>query len=141
MDIRTLAGRLQVDKHNLDVELAGQPTLYFEAATEAARATERRELCKIELSLMVDEAIADLRSVTPGIAESRALREAEADPTVVEKRNELAQLKREEAEWIALSNAAMQKSHTLTGLGGLYSNSYYVRDSSKSKRRKTANEV
>ena len=138
MDIRDLAKNLQVDKHSLDDELAKQPNFYFEAATEAARAKERRDVCKIELSLMVDEVIVALRDDEPRIAENRALREAESDPIVVEKRKELAQCTREESEWNALAAGAMQKSHSLKGMSDLYSSSYFVRDSAG--RRKTANE-
>ena len=141
MDLRGLSKKLQVDKNSLDTELEEQPNLYFQAATEAARAKERRELCKIDLSLLVDEVIAGLRADDAKIAENRAAREAEADPEVIEKRKELARCTREESEWAALAAGALQKSHVLTALGSLYSNSYYVRDSAVSRRRRTANEV
>ena len=136
MEIQELVGKLRVDKNNLDDELEAQPLLYWAAAQESAKAKERRELCKIELSLLIDEAVADIREDEPKMAESRALREAEADPTVMEKRRELAHYVRVESEWAALASAAGQKSHALTGLTTLYTNSYYVRDSARGRRRK-----
>ena len=144
MDIREAGRRLAVDKSNLDGELEGQPLLYFETAQQAALARERREICKVELSLMIAEVVEELREQDPKIAENRALREAEADPSVSEKRMELVRLVREEAEWSAFAQGAGQKSHTLTALATLYSNSYYVRDSVSSstrRRRRTADEV
>ena len=136
--MQELAMMLHIDKSNLDEELERQPVLYYNIATEAAIAKEKREFCKVDLSLLIDEVIADIRTQDSKIAESRVLREAEAVEEVADKRKELIELQKIEAQWNALAVAAMQKSHSLTGLGSLYSNSYFVRDSARNRKNAAA---
>ena len=142
MNIRTLAEKLAIDKNNLDAELALQPNLYFEGAMEAARAKEVREQCKVELDLLIDEVIEEIRAGDTKIAENRVKREADADPNVVDKRRALIRLQREEAEWNSLVRAVEQRSNNLSSLSRLYAGSYFVRDTARhggTQRRRVAN--
>ena len=130
VDISEFEAALQIDRHNLDTEIERQPNLYYEVASEAARAISRRD--QIDKNLKYVEAELDGKIRRKFDKNNKSFTEAMVKATILKHDDHKEATKkliiaRRNAEIVgALRDAFRQRSYMLRDLVELHISGYYT---------------
>lgn len=127
--LETLAGRLSINEHSLDVALREHPDLFYTVATELALAISNRDEAKMEVDEVEAKVASEIRH-RASVDDEKVTDKSVSDQVKLDKRVQAASTKFIEqrlnaAKWTALKEAYESRSYAISKLVDLYLSNYY----------------
>lgn len=127
--LETLAGRLSINEHALDIALREHPDLFYTVATELALAISNRDEAKMEVDEVEAKVASEIRH-RASVDDEKVTDKSVSDQVKLDKRVQAANTKFIEerlnaAKWTALKEAYESRSYAISKLVDLYLANYY----------------
>lgn len=131
-----LKGRLRINEHQLDLDVAEQPALFQQVNEQLADA--REALDKAKLLLKQQEGVAQVRvrkafdSAGSKYTETSVAASVAGDPNVIQANDEVVYATKREQLWVGLRDAYIQRQFMVKHMADLFAAQYFQKSSVES---------